>query len=241
MSSSPTPGPRPLAAMKIALLGCGKMGRLIEELAPGAGMEVAARFDSRHPFAPEAAAGAEVAFDFSVAGAVLENIRRCASARLNLVVGTTGWHERLDEARAIVAEHGIGMVYGANFSVGVNLFYRVIQQAAGWMKEQPEYDPWIWEMHHRAKKDAPSGTALKLRALLREAYGERDFSVASIRAGQAPGTHTVGFDSEADSLVFTHETRNRKGLALGALRAARWIQGKKGCYEFSEVLWAPPH
>ncbi len=222
--------------MKIALIGYGKMGRLIEELAAAEGMEVAARCDSRHPLTPESRNGAEVALDFSAPGAVVENVGRAAALGLDLVVGTTGWHERLEEVRAITAEHGVGLVYSANFSIGVNLFFRIIREAAELLKQQPAYDPWITEMHHRAKKDAPSGTALKLRALLEQAYGRSDFSVASVRAGQIPGTHTVGFDSEADTLVFTHEARNRKGFALGALRAARWVRGKKGCFEFSETL-----
>lgn len=231
--------------MKIALVGYGKMGRLVEELAPAAGMEVVARFHSRQPFAAESpagsAAGADVAIDFSVPGAVVEHVRRAAALGLPMVVGTTGWYERLDEVRDLVARHNIGLVFGANFSIGAHLFFRIIRHAADVMAQHPGYDPWISEMHHRMKKDAPSGTALKLRALLEEAYGRREFSMASVRAGHVPGIHTVGFDSEFDSLLLTHETRNRKGLALGALRAAEWIRGKKGCYEFSEVLWAPPH
>ena len=223
--------------MKIALVGYGKMGRLIEELAPAAGCEVTARFDSRHPWGAEDAGDFQVALDFSVPGAVLENVRRAGSLGVNLVVGATGWYERLSEVRAIVAERNIGLVYGANFSVGVNLFFRIIRGAAEWLKKQPEYDPWIWEMHHRAKADSPSGTAAKLRALLEEAYGRGGFSVSSVRAGGAPGTHTVGFDSEADSLTFTHEARSRKAFARGALEAARWIHGKKGCHEFSEIIF----
>ncbi len=229
--------------MKIALLGYGKMGRLIEEIAPASGIEVVAHFDSRDPLDPSVASGgrlADVALDFSVPGAVVENARNAASLGMDLVVGTTGWYERLEEVHAIVNQHSVGLVYGSNFSVGANLFFRIIRQAAEVMKQQPQYDPWIWEMHHRMKKDAPSGTALKLRELLREAYGRGDFPVSSTRAGHSPGTHTVGFDSEADSVVLTHETRNRKGLAQGALLAAQWVRGKRGCHEFSEVLWALP-
>ncbi len=228
--------------MRIVLLGYGKMGRLIEEIAGASDTEVVAHFDSRNPLDASAVSGraADVALDFSVPGAVVENVRRAASLGMDLVVGTTGWHERLEEVRAIVARHSVGLVYGSNFSVGANLFFRILREAAGVMREQPQYDPWIWEMHHRRKKDAPSGTALKLRDLLAESYGRADFSLSSTRAGHSPGTHTVGFDSEADSLVFTHETRNRKGLAQGALLAAEWVRGKKGCHEFSEVLWARP-
>lgn len=222
------------STVKIALLGYGKMGRLVEELAPGADCQVTAHFDTRHPLEK---GDFTVAVDFSVPGAVAGNVRQAAGLGINLVVGTTGWYERLDEVRDIVKQGGIGVVYGANFSIGVNLFFRMVREAAELMKQRPEYDPWIWEMHHRAKKDAPSGTALKLQAVLEQAYGRGGFSVSSNRAGAAPGTHTVGFDSEADTLTFTHQARSRKGFALGALQAARWIHGRKGFYEFSEVLW----
>jgi 4-hydroxy-tetrahydrodipicolinate reductase len=211
--------------MRLALIGRGKMGRLVEDLAPAAGWEIV-------PLEK-----AEVAVDFTVPQAVVENVRKAAGLGVNLVVGTTGWSEHLAEVRGIVEQQGTGLIYGANFSIGVSLFFRIIQQAAGWIRQHPEYDPWIWEMHHAAKKDAPSGTALKLAALMREAYGGREIPVSSSRAGQVPGTHTVGFDAEADSLTFTHTARSRKGFAQGALWAAKWIRGRKGFYEFSEVLW----
>jgi 4-hydroxy-tetrahydrodipicolinate reductase len=223
--------------MKIALVGYGKMGRMIEELAPSVDCQVVARFDSKHPFA---AGEFDVAIDFSVPGAVLENVHRAADAGVNLVVGTTGWQQHLEEVKRLVVSNGIGLVYGANFSVGMNLFFRVIREAAELLKSQPEFDPWVWEMHHRSKKDAPSGTALKLADLIRKAGGRDGISISSTRAGGAPGTHTVGFDSLTDSLTFTHEARSRQGFALGALRAAQWIRGRKGCFEFSEVLWASP-
>ena len=129
------------------------------------------------------------------------------------------------------------MVYGSNFSIGVNIFYRVAETAARWLKGRPEYDPWVSEIHHRAKLDAPSGTALKLRDLLLAEYGTRTICVSSARAGTVPGEHTVGFDSEADTITLTHTARSRKGFALGALRAADWVRGKRGLYEFSEVLF----
>jgi 4-hydroxy-tetrahydrodipicolinate reductase len=220
--------------MKIALLGYGKMNRLIEEMAPAAGMQVTARFDSRRPLAP---GDYEVAIDFSVPGAVVENIGKAGAIGCGLVVGTTGWYGQLEAVREMVRRHPIGVVYGANFSIGVNLFFRMIQQAAALMKDHPEYDPFLWEMHHRAKKDAPSGTALRLRDIVGSVYGAAH-PVASVRAGAAPGTHVVGFDSEHDSIVLRHEARSRKGFALGALKAAQWIRGRQGLYEFSEVLWA---
>jgi len=204
------------------------MGRLVEELAPGQGHEIVSLEK------------AEVAVDFTVPHAVVDNVRKAAGLGVNLVVGTTGWSGRLEEVRAIVNQTGIGLIYGANFSIGMNLFFRIIRQAAEGIARHPEFDPWIWEMHHTAKKDAPSGTALKLGALLKEAYGDRAISIASNRAGQVPGTHTVGWDAEGDSLTFTHTARSRKGFALGALWAAQWIHGRKGFYEFSEALWEAP-
>ncbi len=228
--------------MKIALLGYGKMGKLLDEMAPSFGMEVVQRLDIWNNqggagITPANFQGVEVALDFSTPDAVVDNITRVAALGVNLVVGTTGWHGRMEEVRAAVERHGTGLVYGSNFSIGVNVFYRVVAEAARLLKDRPEYDPWVYEIHHRQKLDAPSGTALKLREVLRKEYGERQIAVASARAGTIPGTHTVGFDSEADTLTLTHAARSRKGFALGALGTARWIRGKKGFYEFSEVLF----
>lgn len=228
--------------MKIALLGYGKMGKLLEELAPGCGLEVVRRLDVDNNvggagITAENFGGVEVALDFSTPEAAAENIPRVAALGVNLVVGTTGWQGRMAEMRAAVERHGTGLVYGSNFSIGVNIFFRVAQAAARLLQDQPGYDPWIHEIHHRMKLDAPSGTALKLRSVVAAEYGGREINVASNRAGTLPGTHTVGFDSEADTITLTHEARSRKGFALGALRAAQWIRGRKGFYEFPEVLF----
>ncbi len=228
--------------MKIALLGYGKMGKLLDELAPACGLEVAQRLDiwNNEGGAGITAGnfrGIEVALDFSTPQAAMENIPRVAALGVNLVVGTTGWQSQIEQARAVVEASGAGLVYGSNFSIGVSIFYRIAAAAARMLKEQPEYDPWIHEIHHRMKLDAPSGTALKLRAALAAEYGEREFSVSSARAGTVPGAHTVGFDSEADTITLTHTARSRRGFALGALRAAQWIRGRKGFYEFSEMLF----
>lgn len=154
-----------------------------------------------------------------------------------MVVGATGWYGGMNSVRAVVEETGIGLVYGSNFSIGVNVFYRMVETAAQSLKDRPEYDPWIYEIHHRMKLDAPSGTALKLRDLLAAEYGARQICVASARAGAIPGQHTVGWDSEADTITLTHTARSRKGFALGALRAAEWVRARRGLYEFSEVLF----
>jgi 4-hydroxy-tetrahydrodipicolinate reductase len=151
-----------------------------------------------------------------------------------VVEGTTGWNDVETEARRLVAAHAGALVYGANFSVGVNLFYRIVARAAE-LFAATDYAPFIEEAHHSRKRDAPSGTALKLRDLL-AARIARDISVASTRAGHIPGTHRVGFDSAADQITLTHTARTREGFAAGALLAARWIEGRRGVYEFSEAI-----
>jgi 4-hydroxy-tetrahydrodipicolinate reductase len=152
-----------------------------------------------------------------------------------MVVGTTGWYERIDEARLLVTENETGLVYGSNFSIGVNLMFRLTRQAAQQFSRFAEYDPFIEEAHHKFKKDAPSGTALSLKSILEEVYN-REVPTASTRAGYIPGVHTVGFDSEADTLTITHNARSRAGFAAGAIVAARWIAGRRGFYDFSQVI-----
>jgi len=225
--------------MKLALLGHGAMGRLVERLAVEGGHEVATVLGSR-----EAAMGAEelaevlgghdAAVDFSVAEAVARNAEGCALARVPLVEGTTGWLGQLEEVRRTVEREGGAMLYGANFSVGVNLFYRVVARASE-LFQKFDYAAFVEEAHHSRKRDAPSGTAIRLRDIVAEAYNS-EVPVASTRAGHIPGTHRVGFDSAADTVTLTHTARSREGFAAGALVAAGWIQGKTGVYEFSETL-----
>ena len=228
--------------MKLALIGYGKMGRMIEQLAAGRGHTVVFRADIEgneegQALTRENLQNAEVAIEFSVPGAVTRNVDRLSALGINLVVGTTGWMNEMDQVRRIVEERGTGLVYSSNFSIGVNVFFRLMEAAAGSFRNYSDYDPWIYEIHHRAKVDAPSGTALKLKQILEQAYGRKEISTASNRAGAIPGIHTVGFDSEADTLTFTHTARSRQGFAAGALHAAEWVRGKKGFYEFSEVLF----
>src|SRR5215204_3506358 len=200
--------------MRLALLGHGAMGQLVERLAREAGHDAA--------------------IDFTVADAVPRHAEACALARVPLVEGTTGWHERLGEVRGYFERANGALIYGANFSVGVNLFYRIVARAAELFRGF-DYAPFVEEAHHSRKRDAPSGTALRLRDILTEAYGAEP-PVASTRAGHIPGTHRVGFVSAADTITLTHAARSREGFASGALVAARWIQGKTGVYEFSETL-----
>ena len=220
--------------MRIALLGYGKMGRMVESAAARDGAEIICVID---PLASSRGRleDADVAIDFSEPGAVVDNVRAVAAARVSMVVGTTGWYDRVDEVRSIVEESGIGFVYGSNFSIGVNLMFKITEYAAELFSRFSYYDPFIEEAHHKFKKDAPSGTAIFLRRIVDSHYGS-ETPTSSTRAGYIPGAHTVGFDSEADTLALTHTARNRAGFAGGALLAARWIKGRKGFYEFSQTI-----
>lgn len=226
--------------MKIALIGYGAMGKLIERLAVEQGNEIACVIDdadadvSAEKLA-EKLRGADVAIDFTTASAVRRNVEACVAAGVALVEGTTGWNDERQDIERLVRE-GIGsMVFGANFSIGVNLFYRIVDRAAELFAKFPEYETFIEEQHHSGKKDAPSGTALKLKDVVAE-HIKNDFNVSSTRAGNIPGTHRVGFDGPADQVTLTHTARSRDGFALGALMAAEWIVGKTGFFEFTEVM-----
>jgi 4-hydroxy-tetrahydrodipicolinate reductase len=231
--------------MKLALFGHGGMGSLVEARAKDGGHDIAVIFtdlDATRP--PEEIAralrggGADVAVDFSVGAAVPGHVTACVQAGVPLVEGTTGWQAQLAEVRGVVERGKGALVYGANFSIGVNLFYRVVAAAAAQYVRDPAYAPFLEEAHHARKKDAPSGTALKLRDLVARAYDGRDIPVASTRAGHIPGTHRVGFDGPADQITLTHTARSREGFAAGALLAAQWIAAarRRGVFEFAEVL-----
>jgi 4-hydroxy-tetrahydrodipicolinate reductase len=226
--------------MKLALIGYGAMGQLVARLALAAGDEIGVTLTSKDSArsAYDTVAllrGHDVAIDFSRGPAVVSHIEACARAGVPLVQGTTGWKDHEADARRIVGEHGGAMIYGANFSVGVNVFYKIVEQAAKLFSGLEQYEAFIEEQHHSRKLDAPSGTALRLKSLMAE-QGKVPISVASTRAGHIPGTHRVGFDSAADQIVLTHMARSREGFAAGALMAARWIVGRKGVFEFSQVI-----
>ncbi len=179
-------------------------------------------------------AGADVAIDFTTASAVRQNVEACVAAGVPLVEGTTGWNDERAEIAQIVRDGKGAMVFGANFSIGVNLFYRIAGHAAELIAKFPEYEAFIEEQHHSRKKDAPSGTALKLKDVVSKHVPVGD--IAATRAGNIPGTHAVGFDGPADQILLTHTARSREGFVYGALMAAEWIVGKTGCYEFGDVL-----
>jgi 4-hydroxy-tetrahydrodipicolinate reductase len=226
--------------MKIGLIGYGAMGRLVGDLATQRGHDTAVKIDldgadrSVDNLA-ELIRGCDVAIDFSIAGAVPKNAEACARAQRPLVIGTTGWLAEVEHVRQIVEASGGALIYGANFSIGVQVFYRIAARAAELFRQVETYDPFIEEAHHKRKRDAPSGTALQLEKIATQALG-RQIPVSSTRAGYIPGTHRLGFDSAADQIRITHEARSREGFAAGALMAAEWIVGRKGFYEFSEVF-----
>lgn len=227
--------------MNLAIVGYGKMGRLVEQLAPDYGFTVALKLDEFNNgnfegVTPENFRGIDVAIDFSIPSAAVENIERIAALGVNIVVGTTGWLDQMDRVKAAVEEGGIGLVWSPNYSVSVNVFFRLVSEAARLLKDEANYGAWGWEIHHSAKKDAPSGTLLKLVEEMRKAGYSRPVSVSSNRAGAHPGTHEIGFDSSADTLTLRHTARSREGFARGALRAARWVAGKKGFFDFREIV-----
>jgi 4-hydroxy-tetrahydrodipicolinate reductase len=228
-------------SLGLAIVGYGKMGRLIGQLAPDYGFDVRAKFDAENnahaqALSSETLRGIDVAVEFTAPEAAPDNLRRLAALGVNSVVGTTGWHDHLPAIRETVAKSGTGLVWAPNFSVGVNIFIQVVAQAAALFANQAEYEAWGWEIHHSAKKDAPSGTLKKLAEEMRASGYARSVSLSANRAGAHPGTHEIGFDCAADTITLRHTARSRDAFARGALRAARWIAGKKGVFEFREIL-----
>jgi 4-hydroxy-tetrahydrodipicolinate reductase len=219
---------------KLALIGYGKMGRMLDQLALEYGFEVCARRDVDRP---EPIEEADVAVEFTLPEAVLGNVAHAARLGIPIVVGSTGWQQYLNEARQLIASNNTALVWSPNFSIGVNVFTRLVSEAARLLKDEPSYGAWGWEIHHITKKDAPSGTLLKLTEAMKNAGYTRPIDVSSTRAGAHPGTHEIGFDSAADTITLRHTARGREGFARGALKAAQWIIGKKGFFEFSDVLF----
>ena len=221
--------------MRILLVGYGKMGRLVEELAAAQGMDIATRIDVG---SGDWSAPADVAIDFSTAAALKENFPRYVEKKLPAVIGTTGWAELLPDFRRQADKAGLGVVASANFSIGINLFEMIVADAARIVRQHPQYGAWIHEAHHATKRDAPSGTALLLRDVMTAAGYDRPIDMSSTRAGAIPGIHTVGFDGPSDTIELTHTARDRRGFASGALLAAQWIQGKRGWFSMTDVLRA---
>jgi 4-hydroxy-tetrahydrodipicolinate reductase len=212
------------------------MGRLVEQLAPEHGFSIHARIDMNDDI--RQAAGADAAIEFTLPGAAVGNIEKLAELRVPTVVGTTGWLEHMDRVRAAVDRHQTALVWSPNFSIGVNVFLGVVHEAARLLANEPPYGAWAWEIHHHTKKDAPSGTLVALVNEMKAAGYARAIDTSSNRAGAHPGTHEIGFDSAADTITLRHTARSREGFARGALRAAQWIPGKQGVFEFREILGA---
>jgi 4-hydroxy-tetrahydrodipicolinate reductase len=220
---------------KLAIVGYGKMGRLIEQLAPEYGFTVHARLDLNDDL--RQAAGADVAVEFTLPTAVVGNVETLSALRIPVVTGTTGWADQLDRVRAVIELNGTGLVWSQSFSLGVNVFFRVVREAAWLLESEPQYGAWAWEIHHHTKKDAPSGTLLRLVEEMKAAGYSRPIDTSANRAGAHPGTHEIGFDSAADTITLRHTARSREGFARGALKAAQWLPGKRGIFKFEDVLF----
>src|SRR5712672_1412250 len=225
--------------MNILLLGRGKTGSLVAEVARQRGHDIqvagAKENAGAAALAPEKLGKTDVVIDFTAPSSVVTHIEACVKAGKNMVGGTTGWHGELGRIRKLVENHGTGFVYAANFSVGVNLFLEVARAAAAAL--QHDYTGQIFERHHAHKKDAPSGTAITLQRVLREASGKKDegLEIISFREGDVVGMHEVVLESPADRIYLCHDAKSRQGFADGAIRAAEWLPGKKGFYDFKDV------
>lgn len=240
--------------MKLALVGTGQMGRAVAEEADTGPHTVVSRFDSDRPFldAPQSALhDADVAIDFSLPDLARPHLRRCCEWNVPVVMGTTGWYDALDEVHALVQQHDASVLYAPNFSIGVAVLSRTLDHVTSLMDELDDYDAFVQELHHTKKADSPSGTAQMLgeqivNGLERKDHVESETQhqridpsavhVSSTRTGTAFGEHTVGFDSPFDRVALRHRAKNRRGFAVGALRAAEWLHGRTGLYTLDDVL-----
>jgi 4-hydroxy-tetrahydrodipicolinate reductase len=236
--------------MKIILSGYGKMGKVVEQVALARGHEIAARIDlpaDWENLSAERAAGSTV-IDFSIPSSAVGNIRRCFDLHLPVVIGTTGWNEDLPKVKEWVIRENQSLFFASNFSIGVNLVFEVTRTLAGLLDKFPGYDVRIDETHHIHKLDAPSGTAITLaESILSEMKSKRrwvkgettvpeELGIISHRTGEVPGIHSIICESEADSIILTHEAKNRNGLATGAVMAAEWLQGRTGFFQMRDML-----
>ncbi len=241
---------------RLCLIGYGKMGKMIASLADSRDCEVVSSIDPNSPqshahITAETIGNADVCIDFSHPSVVLSNIHKVIALGKPLIVGTTGWSGHLEDIRHQVEKAGTGLVYGANFSIGMSVFTHIVTEAVKAFDHFDNYDIFGLEMHHNQKADSPSGTALELSKIIMENCSRKastlfdtayrriephELHFASIRAGSIPGTHMVGFDSEADTIELVHRVRSRDGFAYGALQAAKWIVGRQGFYSFSQMI-----
>jgi len=237
--------------IKIAILGYGKMGKEIESIALNQNLIVSDIFDINKPIDVNHHYDFDVAIDFTQPDTVLNNVKTLADMKKNIVIGTTGWEKDFDTVSNIIKQNNIGLIFGSNFSIGMQLFMRITENAAKLINNIDDYDIFLHEIHHNMKKDSPSGTAISLANLILQNVRSKVgilsstsdgvipanlLHVTSTRGGKIPGTHTVFVDSEADTIEFTHRTKNRTGFASGAVAAAKWIAGKTGIFDFSDVF-----
>lgn len=228
--------------MRVALVGYGKMGKVIESLASEYDAEIVLRLDEFNNadgagITSEAFENVDVAIEFTAPDVVLGNLERLAALGVSTVCGTTGWYQELPSIQDRFRAGGGGFVHAPNFSIGVNLFERLVAEAARLFVSHPEYGSWAWEIHHDQKKDAPSGTLKALVESMRTAGYTLPVDISSSRAGKVPGTHEIGFDSAADTIELRHVARNREGFARGALHAARWLHSNTGILSFADILF----
>jgi 4-hydroxy-tetrahydrodipicolinate reductase len=225
-----------LVPMNLLLLGPGKTGSLVNEVARERGHSVSVLDEPENKdgvgLNQSSLANVDVVIDFTTPHAVLRNIERCAEMKQNIVVGTTGWYGEIPRVRQLVERSGIGLLYAANFSVGVNLFFDIVRAAAPALRYG--YSGALEECHHVQKKDAPSGTAVALQRVIHEADG-KEVPISSVREGEVMGIHTLTLESPADTIILTHSAKSRRGFADGAVRAAEWLRGKRGFFDFSDV------
>ena len=225
--------------MRILLLGHGRMGRLVESLAPEYGGTIAGVIDERsgdRAIADGQFGDVDVAIDFTLADAVPRNLPQLAGRRINVVIGTTGWQSQEGAMRVIAKDAGIGVLAASNFSLGMNVFQLAVEEASRHFANHAEFGAWIHEAHHVMKKDAPSGTALTIKSGMEHAGYQRPIDMSSTRAGSIPGTHTVGFDGPSETIALTHTVRDRAVFARGALTAAKWLIGKQGWFSIRDLL-----
>lgn len=243
--------------MRIAIIGYGKMGRIVEKLAIERGITTSSIIDpiadgvTHKEINEDSLKNVDVCIEFSLPEVVMGNVKKISDLKKNLVLATTGWYDNLEEVKKIVKKAGIGFIYAPNFSIGVNAFYKIIENAAKLINKIPEYDILAYELHHNRKKDSPSGTAKAIEKILLDTIkrkkkvveekldkqiGANELHFASVRGGNIPGTHVVLFDSTADTIELKHTARSREGFALGAIMAAEWLNGKKGFFTIDDMI-----
>ncbi|MEM1093254.1 MAG: 4-hydroxy-tetrahydrodipicolinate reductase [Bacteroidota bacterium] len=237
--------------MDIVIVGYGRMGQMVDHWAEAHGCTVTQRIDSRSAMESATFAGTEVAIEFTHGQMVVDNIRLLAERGVSVVTGTTGWHDRIPDVQALAAANDVGVLWSANFSIGVQLFWRAVEQVTQTMQSAADYDVYGYEAHHRFKADAPSGTALHTAERVLRHLPSKDTLVTDLpdralqpnelhwgvlRGGHVPGTHGVVFDSAVDAIELKHIARSRDGFARGALDAARWLQGRSGCFSMDDFM-----